>query len=112
MATSALRPCPVPGCPELVRQGRCADHARALDRNRPNLEARRWYQTPQWRALRAQVLHEEPCCKVCLSRDEVTPSTDVDHMIPHQGNPERFWDRNNLQGICKVCHGRKTRAGL
>ena len=32
----------------------------------------------------------------------------VDHIIPHKGNLELFWDEDNLQALCKPCHDRKT----
>lgn len=35
-------------------------------------------------------------------------ATVVDHIIPHRGNEELFWDEDNWQGLCKRCHDRKT----
>lgn len=56
----------------------------------------------EYMKLRAQVLREEPFCRVCGR-----PSETVDHIIP------KAWggtdDRNNLQGLCKRCHNKKTR---
>jgi hypothetical protein len=37
-----------------------------------------------------------------------TPATVVDHIIPHTGDPELFWDVDNLQGLCDPCHNSKT----
>lgn len=78
---------------------------------RANHEVRRWYSQARWLALRALVLLEEPLCKVCLSQDRTTASTDVDHIVRHEGKFERFFDRNNLQGLCHACHSRKTQRG-
>jgi 5-methylcytosine-specific restriction protein A len=39
------------------------------------------------------------------------PSTEVDHKTPHRGAYALFWDRQNLQGLCKRCHARKTQRG-
>jgi 5-methylcytosine-specific restriction endonuclease McrA len=33
---------------------------------------------------------------------------EVDHKIPHKGNLELFWNRNNWQVLCGACHARKT----
>jgi 5-methylcytosine-specific restriction enzyme A len=68
---------------------------------------RRWYRTPRWRALRAEVLAEQPTCVACRA----APSRHVDHRVPHRGDPVLFWDRANLQGLCESCHGRKTGHG-
>jgi 5-methylcytosine-specific restriction protein A len=32
----------------------------------------------------------------------------VDHIRPHRGEQSLFFDRANLQGLCKPCHDRKT----
>lgn len=104
------RPCPVPGCPELVQAGRCATHARQLEQARPNRDMRRWYHTARWRALRRQVL-QYPLCVECLKENRIEPAIDVDHIVPHNGDLARFFDRWNLQGLCKLHHTQKTRAG-
>lgn len=35
-------------------------------------------------------------------------ATIVDHIIPHKGNMELFWDRDNWQAMSKECHDKKT----
>jgi len=102
-----LRYCAEPTCGELVERGRCAYHARQRERARPNQTARRWYYTARWRALRIQVLSDEPVCREC----DRLPSHDVDHIVPHRGDEALFWDRANLQGLCVRCHARKTGSG-
>jgi hypothetical protein len=32
----------------------------------------------------------------------------VDHIIPHRGDMELFWDESNWQSMCEPCHNRKT----
>lgn len=32
----------------------------------------------------------------------------VDHIIPHKGDKQLFWDRDNWQPLCKKHHDRKT----
>jgi 5-methylcytosine-specific restriction protein A len=36
------------------------------------------------------------------------PANVVDHIKPHQGDEELFWDRNNWQAMNKICHDKKT----
>ncbi len=99
--------CAQPGCPMLVPRGRCRTHAVQLEHARPNYAIRRWYRTPQWRALRRQVILD--AVSTCARCDQVTRTLDVDHILDHAGDPSRFWDRTNLQALCSTCHARKTR---
>lgn len=62
-----------------------------------------------WRRLRAQVLSEEPLCRMCHDAGRVTAATEVDHIEPFAGldDPRRL-DRGNLRPICRPCHARRT----
>jgi len=107
-----MTPCLERGCPTLVKAGRCAVHARTRDAQRLQSEpGRQWYYTAAWRKLAAYVKREEPLCRTCFAADRLTPSTQVDHVIPHRGDPVKFWDRDNLAGTCASCHTQKTRRG-
>ena len=65
---------------------------------------KRLYDTRRWRKLRDIVLSEEPLCRLCGQMNRVTPSKIADHIIPHKDDPDLFWDRDNLQALCKLCH--------
>lgn len=65
----------------------------------------------KWRQLREWVLRRQPLCKECEKRGKIEPATEVDHIIPHKGDMKIFWDRNNLQGLCKPHHSAKTGRG-
>jgi 5-methylcytosine-specific restriction enzyme A len=109
LAIAPARPCSgSPTCPHVaVYRGRCPQHARGAERQRYNADIRKWYATNEWRILRLIVLGEEPVCMDCRT----DPSIDVDHKVPHRGNRALFFDRGNLQGLCKGCHSRKTQRG-
>jgi 5-methylcytosine-specific restriction enzyme A len=62
------------------------------------------YHTKQWEGLKRQVKAEEPLCRMCKDRGIVRATYAVDHIIPHKGDMALFWDRGNLQGLCKTCH--------
>ena len=57
------------------------------------------YSTTQWKALRKQVLEEEPICHWCHR----APSTQADHLIEldNGGDP---YNRDNLVGSCASCN--------
>ena len=110
MPMAPASPCAYPGCPVL---GPCAAHDRTRDTGRTERQPwRRWYYLARWVhpvwGLRAQVLQAQPLCIQCQTEGRVTVATDVDHITPHRGDPDRFWDRANLQGLCHVHHARKS----
>ena len=51
---------------------------------------------------REQVRREEPLCRMCLAKGRVTPTQEIDHIIPlSEGGTN---DRSNLQGLCRDHH--------
>jgi 5-methylcytosine-specific restriction protein A len=49
----------------------------------------------------------------CHDEGRVTVATLVDHVVPHRGDIDLFWDElHNWQSLCAACHARKTTAGL
>src|SRR5688500_266899 len=62
----------------------------------------------RWKQYRITYLHTNPLCVECLKADTLTPATVVDHIKPHRGDHDLFWDVNNHQSLCKTCHDRKT----
>ena len=103
--------CAEPGCGVLVAGGRCATHARAHRAYRSHDRGERWYDIARWKRLRLEVLQAEPLCRHCRARGRTIPTEDIDHIVKHAGDPGRFWDRGNLQGLCKACHTIKTARG-
>ncbi|WP_366881176.1 HNH endonuclease [Halothiobacillus sp.] len=49
-----------------------------------------------------------PLCAACQRHDRTVAASVVDHIKPHKGNRELFWDEHNWQGLCKPCHDVKT----
>lgn len=104
--------CNEPGCGVLVPSGRCPTHApRARLLNLAYAKANRWYSSTRWRRLRRLVLLDEPFCRTCRAQGRLTVTIDIDHIRKHDGSPALFWDRANLQGLCKACHTVKTTRG-
>lgn len=66
---------------------------------------RAWYGLERWQRLRMQVLTESLfTCAMCGRLEGDTSQLVADHIIPHRGDPARFWDRTNIQCICAHCH--------
>ena len=106
-----LRPCRHAGCRRLTRETYCEEHrqvhAASRQQDRRVSSSRRGYGS-KWRKERALFLLEHPWCVDCQKDGKREPATEVDHKIPHKGDPKLFWDKNNWQGLCHACHSRKT----
>lgn len=61
------------------------------------------YSTARWKRLSKDFLQQYPNCFVCGK-----PATITDHITPHRGNAELFFNEDNLQPMCWSCHSRKT----
>lgn len=113
MARKPLRPCRHPGCAVLVRDGYCEQH-QPDRRSSDSLRYRSWYSRKVWTDdLRPNQLLREPFCQDpnCPTKrltGRPAPATDVDHVIPHDGDWVRFVDPDNLRSLCHACHSRKT----
>ena len=113
MASKPLRPCLHPSCTALVRSGYCERHRppRVERRSEDSRRWRRWYSRPVWTDdLRPEQLAREPFCRECAAHGLRVYATDVDHVVPHDGDWSKFIDPENLQSLCHSCHGRKTAA--
>lgn len=97
--------CRVPGCPNLVDRGNCADHGGPqLTEGRESAARRGYDRRHQWWRLR--VLARDPICVNC----QAAQATEADHIMPIARGGARL-DLDNGQGLCKPCHSKKT-AGL
>lgn len=107
MPTRSKRPCTHPGCGKLTIDGRCQKHSfKEVEKQRPNASKRGYGH--KWRIVSKQYLQSNPYCVDCLSKDIVKASKVVDHIIPHKGDYDLFWDQDNWQALCKQCHDSKT----
>ena len=70
---------------------------------------RRWYWTQRWRAKARAQLRAQPCCAECAKRGMVTVATVCDHVIPHRGDPDLFW-QGEVQSLCATCHSSTKQA--
>ena len=58
----------------------------------------------RWKAIRAQVLAEQPLCLMCQKLGKIEPAVDVDHI----DNDSHNQSRENLQGLCRSHHAAKS----
>lgn len=114
MPDAPLAPCRAPDCNVV---GPCREH----DRQRGRLEREvkpawsAWYHIARWRhpvyGLRSRALAGSPLCVMCRRAGDVVEATEVDHIVPHRGDPKLFWSFTNVQPLCKSHHDEKTARG-
>lgn len=61
-----------------------------------------------WQKARLGHLAESPLCVLCQKGGRLVAASVVDHIVPHKGDMQKFWDRSNWQSLCKSCHDVKT----
>ena len=111
MPTRPPKPCRALGCSRLTHDTYCDEHAyldskQLVERHRASSSSRGYDR--RWRKARLCYLREHPLCVECQRHGRVTPATVVDHIQPHRGNRDLFWDVENWQPLCKGCHDKKT----
>ena len=101
-------PCKHPGCSRLVPPGTkfCEEHGE-LHRADARTTKEKGYDG-RWRKARARYLKRHPICVRCLKQGKYVKATVVDHIKPHRGTEQLFWNESNWQALCKSCHDKKT----
>ena len=104
--------CTWPGCAELTDGGRCPKHRAQVNHEvdaRRGTAAERGYGA-RWQRVRDAYLKAHPLCVKCGELGILKAAADVDHIIPHRGDPVLMWDEKNFQSLCKRHHSEKTAA--
>lgn len=108
LANRMKRECRKLGCKNLTdsKDGYCSEHSSEVylryDKHRLSSKERGY--NYRWNKYRKWYLQHHPICMKC---DKAAASV-VDHIIPHKGNDDLFWDMSNHQALCKKCHDIKT----
>jgi 5-methylcytosine-specific restriction protein A len=118
MAKRIKKACSFPGCPKLTvaKHGYCPEHKTKVDSSyQKERTVHKLYYTKRWDNLRKMVLNSQPFCADPHNhhnryQEGRMVATEVDHVDGNVNN--NFWEighpDNNLQGLCKACHSRKT----
>lgn len=69
---------------------------------------RKWYGTKRWQDLRLSVLiRDQFTCRMCGKQSFQPAAMHCDHVEPHRGVEELFWNESNLQTLCaSPCHNK------
>ena len=107
--------CNTLGClNKAIKRGFCSTHGGVLhddkkyhtSRVRPQYHS--LYNTAWWTRTRKHIINNNPLCSRCSLFGITKAAKDIDHVIPHRGNEQLFYDASNLQPLCRECHTWKT----
>ncbi|MGG3843266.1 HNH endonuclease [Anoxybacillus kestanbolensis] len=120
MPAKPLKPCAVPGCPNLTQDRYCEQHKikeqqskaerhRYYDEYIRDQKAREFYHSKEWqRVRRVALIRDKHLCQYCLSKKRITPADVVDHIVPIRVDWSLRLSLDNLQSLCNACHNKKT----
>lgn len=115
MPLRTKKPCAQQGCAALVTPPvrYCPAHlylvkAGKNEKDKGRLTATQRGYGARWHKASRMYLNEHPFCYHCMGKGRTVPATLVDHIIPHKGNYDLFWDEENWQSLCTHCHNVKT----
>ncbi|MBQ7212802.1 MAG: HNH endonuclease [Muribaculaceae bacterium] len=66
--------------------------------------------TARWLSLRRWKLERQPLCETCMDNGQLTPATEVHHVIPAEtaitsaDMEGLMYDPHNLRSLCHACH--------
>ena len=112
MPFKPARPCAHSGCPLLTtnKERLCDEHLKQrnqqIDEHRGSSTERGY--DGDWHKARTEYLRTHPLCVLCQKEGHITAASVVDHIIPHHGDQELFWNQSNWESLCKHHHDVKT----
>jgi 5-methylcytosine-specific restriction enzyme A len=60
----------------------------------------------RWRTLSERKRREDPLCEECMRLGNVTPATEVHHIVSIAAAPHLRLRWTNLASVCSACHAR------
>jgi 5-methylcytosine-specific restriction endonuclease McrA len=63
----------------------------------------RLYDSVRWRKRSKAQRRQHVLCERCLAKGKVVVAQVAHHRIPHNDDPELFWN-GALESLCKPCH--------
>lgn len=72
------------------------------------LDPRKERRKSRYQTQRRIFLTKYPLCAECYRQGRTEAAAELDHIIPVDRAPDKFWDKKNWQGLCRPCHEAKT----
>jgi hypothetical protein len=93
----------MPSKPPNARAAQSAAASVRYDAERAKRQAKVWHNSARWLRKRDAQLRDEPLCRMCKRDGTVTVATICDHVIPHRGDYDLFWN-GETQSLCATHH--------
>jgi 5-methylcytosine-specific restriction endonuclease McrA len=78
------------------------------ERNRRMDDAEAFYESPEWKAVRAAVIEEQGAsCRDCGTAIDSDGEVTVGHRLARSEYPHLALSRDNLRVLCRSCNSRK-----
>jgi len=110
--------CAFPLCSTLIEPGQsyCDKHKEYKQASRKQYDKTRGTSTERgysarWVRASKMYLRSHPLCAECKRNNIIRASECVDHIKPHKGNYELFWNEDNWQALCFHHHNAKSGRG-
>lgn len=103
MPYKSKKACKYAGCPNLTDGSYCDIHKKERHKQynkTRNQSVEKLYKTDVWQRLRLNHLRLFPYCAKCNSIHDLH----IHHINSHHGDPDKFFDQNNLETLCRSCH--------
>lgn len=62
------------------------------------------YNDKKWKTYRFRFLHHNPQCYACGVHKNNGAKLHIDHILPHKGDKELFYNVTNFIPLCNTCH--------
>lgn len=109
MADKPQSYCRFAGCHALTTATYCVTH-RATDSRANKKHHNPFYDSKEWRKLRAQYLKHHILCERCEALGRTALAQHLHHIKPVKQHPELALEESNLQALCRHCHDDVTHA--
>ena len=121
VAIKPLKPCNKIGCNILTRERYCDKHTvlscegrketdRYYNKYKRNKVINSFYQSREWRMLRAEVMRRDKgLCVNCLKQGKYSQAKSVHHIVKVKDDWSRRLDMDNCKALCDRCHNEEDK---
>ena len=98
--------------PEASKPFRYKGQAEPIGRSAVSKAGQALLNSQAWRRASKAFLAVNPFCVTCKKKGLDVFASQTDHIEPHRGDPEIFWDESNWQPLCGPCGAEKSAKGM
>ncbi len=108
MPPKSYKACAYMHCHVLTKDTYCDIHSKEVHkeykRNRNDKKEQLFYSSKSWLRLRNVKRQMNPLCEVCLTKNKLTPTDIIHHIIEVKDDWSLRLTLSNCQSVCASCH--------